>query len=46
MSMDGIFFMLQVHLVHYSAGYATLAEAVDKPEGLAVLGFLFEVDIW
>ena len=33
-----------MHLVHFaSETYGALSDAVDQTEGLAVLGFLFEV---
>ena len=34
---------LQLHIVHYNTKYPSLAEAVDKADGLAVLGFLYQV---
>ena len=34
----------ELHLVHYnSTKYSTFCEAVDKPDGLAVLGVFLEV---
>lgn len=36
--------VLQLHVVHYNSDrYRSFAEAKDKPDGLAVLAFLFEV---
>ena len=32
-----------MHLVHYASSHGSLADAVDKANGLAVLGFFFEV---
>lgn len=37
------FFVLQLHFVSYNTKYASLSEAVSKPDGLAVLGLLIEV---
>ena len=37
--------MFQMHLVHYSSDYGSVAEAADKTEGLAVLGVFIEVPI-
>lgn len=38
------FLYLQLHLVHYNiTKYSSFAEAVDKPDGLAVLGIMIEV---
>ena len=40
---DNVLILLQVHLVHYNTKYASLTEAVDKPDGLAVLGSIISV---
>ena len=32
-----------MHVVHYASSYASMADAQDKANGLAVLGFFFEV---
>ncbi|CRK87894.1 CLUMA_CG001681, isoform A [Clunio marinus] len=34
----------EVHIVTYNSKYASLEDAADKYDGLAVLGFLYEVD--
>ncbi|RUS83902.1 hypothetical protein EGW08_008316, partial [Elysia chlorotica] len=34
---------MELHIVHYNTKYASLGEALDKADGLAVLGFMFEV---
>ena len=36
-------FSAELHLVHFNTKYGTLGEAVDKPDGLAVLGMLIKV---
>lgn len=37
----------QLHIVHYNADvYYSLSKAVDKSDGLAVLGVLIEVSLW
>ncbi|XP_015192367.2 carbonic anhydrase 6 isoform X1 [Lepisosteus oculatus] len=42
-TMDGIRFMAELHVVHYNSDkYKSFAEAVDKPDGLAVLAFFYE----
>lgn len=47
--LDSFFFHIfprlsQLHIVHYNAEkYPSLSRAVDKSDGLAVLGVLFEV---
>jgi hypothetical protein len=38
--MNILSFIFQLHLVHYnSSKYKSFAEAVDKPDGLAVFAF-------
>lgn len=34
---------MELHLVHYKGAYGSLAEAVKKSDGLAVLGVMLEV---
>ncbi|MBN3315097.1 CAH6 anhydrase, partial [Atractosteus spatula] len=42
-TIDGIRFMAELHVVHYNSDkYKSFAEAVDKPDGLAVLAFFYE----
>lgn len=37
----------QLHIVHYNADvYYSLSKALDKSDGLAVLGVLIEVSYW
>jgi hypothetical protein len=33
----------ELHLVHYNSAYGSFGQAVDKPDGLAVLGIFLEV---
>ena len=33
----------EMHLVHYNKNYGTLADAVTKSDGLAVIGVMIEV---
>ncbi|XP_066493289.1 carbonic anhydrase 6 [Tiliqua scincoides] len=41
-TMDGMRYMAELHIVHYNSGaYASFEEAKDKPNGLAVLAFLY-----
>ncbi|XP_062821744.1 carbonic anhydrase 6 [Anolis carolinensis] len=41
-TMDGMRYVAELHIVHYnSAAYSSFQEAKDKPNGLAVLAFLF-----
>ena len=35
----------ELHLVHYNTAYGAFEEAVDKPDGLAVLGIFLQVQI-
>ncbi|XP_062340596.1 carbonic anhydrase 14 isoform X1 [Osmerus eperlanus] len=37
-TVDNIHFPAEIHIVHYNSKYANLSEAVNKPDGLAVLG--------
>nr|AZF86135.1 carbonic anhydrase 4-like protein [Tridacna squamosa] len=41
--INGVHYPMEMHIVHYNNIYANISEAMDKPEGLAVLGFFFEV---
>ncbi|KAK6190755.1 hypothetical protein SNE40_002550 [Patella caerulea] len=41
--MNGKPFTMEMHIVHHSTKYANLTDALDKPNGLAVLGFFFKV---
>lgn len=36
---------LQLHIVHMKRDYTDLAKALSDPEGVAVLGFFYEVTI-
>ena len=36
-------FSAELHLVHYNTKYGDLGNAVDKPDGLAVLGMFIKV---
>ncbi|XP_055525018.1 carbonic anhydrase 2 [Wyeomyia smithii] len=37
--LEGNTYSMEAHAVHYNARYGSFAEAVDKPDGLAVTGF-------
>ncbi|KAK3600078.1 hypothetical protein CHS0354_036554 [Potamilus streckersoni] len=41
--IDGIYFPMEMHIVHYNMKYNNFTEALNKEDGLAVLGFFFEV---
>ncbi|XP_072281698.1 carbonic anhydrase 6 isoform X2 [Pyxicephalus adspersus] len=42
-TIDGMRYMAELHIVHYNSDlYSSFDEAKDKPEGLAVLAFLYE----
>ncbi|KAL7859892.1 hypothetical protein SRHO_G00150390 [Serrasalmus rhombeus] len=42
-TLDGIRYMAELHVVHYNSdNYKSFEEAVDKPDGLAVLAFFYE----
>ncbi|NXC85687.1 CAH6 anhydrase, partial [Cercotrichas coryphoeus] len=41
-TIDGMRYLAELHIVHYnSANYSSFEEARDKPQGLAVLAFLY-----
>lgn len=42
-TVDGKEYPAEVHLVHWNTKYADVSEAVTKTDGLAVLGFFYEV---
>ncbi|XP_052861206.1 carbonic anhydrase 2 [Anopheles cruzii] len=41
-TLEGSTYSMEAHAVHYNAKYGSFAEAVDKPDGLAVLGFFVQ----
>nr|XP_056721483.1 carbonic anhydrase 6 [Euleptes europaea] len=42
-TIDGMRYIAELHIVHYNSGkYSSFEEAKDKPNGLAVLAFLYE----
>ena len=43
-TVDGKSFSAELHLVHFNTKYGDLGNAVDKPDGLAVLGMFIKVD--
>ncbi|ELT92918.1 hypothetical protein CAPTEDRAFT_65647, partial [Capitella teleta] len=42
-TINGQEFPMEAHFVHYNTDYSDIEEAMDKDEGLAVLGFMFRV---
>lgn len=42
-TLDGRCFPAEVHLVHYNTRYGDIGNAVDKPDGLCVLGAFIDV---
>ncbi|KAK3578467.1 hypothetical protein CHS0354_038557 [Potamilus streckersoni] len=43
-TINGTCYSAELHLVHFNCGnYKTFAEAVDKPDGLAVFGVMVEI---
>ncbi|KAF4528484.1 hypothetical protein B566_EDAN013031, partial [Ephemera danica] len=40
-TIDGKSFPLELHVVHYKTEYGTPTNALTKPDGLAVVGYLF-----
>lgn len=43
-TLDGRHFAAEIHLVHYNKKYGSLESAKRELDGLAVLGFFFEID--
>jgi hypothetical protein len=43
--IDGMHFPMEMHLVHYKQSYGSFDEAVNKADGLVVIGALFSVRI-
>lgn len=42
-TLDGIRYMAELHVVHYNSDkYKSFSEAIEKPDGLAVLAFFYE----
>ncbi|XP_036451105.1 carbonic anhydrase 14 [Colossoma macropomum] len=37
-TIDNVHFPAEIHVVHYNSKYASMSEAANKPDGLAVLG--------
>ena len=42
-TIDGKKYPMEVHLVHWNKKYGTVEEAMKHPDGLAVIGFMYEV---
>ncbi|XP_078689979.1 carbonic anhydrase 2-like isoform X1 [Branchiostoma floridae x Branchiostoma belcheri] len=40
-TVDGVTYPAELHLVHWNTKYKDVTEAVDKPDGLAVIGIFF-----
>ncbi|XP_052075438.1 carbonic anhydrase 2-like [Mytilus californianus] len=43
--IDNHHYPMEMHIVHYSDRFQKIEDAIDKPDGLLVLGFFFEVNI-
>lgn len=43
-ALNGIFYPAEVHLVHFNTKYGLLGNALDKTDGLAVIGMFMEVE--
>jgi carbonic anhydrase len=41
--MDGTEYPLEIHIIHWNMKYGSFAEAIKYSDGLAVLGFFYEV---
>lgn len=38
--------LFQIHFVHFNRKYGQIGNAVDKPDGLMVMGFFIEVSLF
>jgi len=43
--IDNAAYPMEVHFVHFNKKYGTLGNAVAKSDGLAVLGFMFQISV-
>ena len=43
-TINGKKYPMEVHLVHWNKKYSTVTEALKYSDGLAVLGFMYEVN--
>ncbi|XP_045171211.2 carbonic anhydrase-like [Mercenaria mercenaria] len=41
--VNGVHFPMEMHLVHFNKKYGNMSNAMDKDDGLAVLGFFFKI---
>ena len=41
--MDGKMYPMEIHLVHWNNKYGDVGTAIGNSDGLAVLGFFYEV---
>ncbi|KAL3858193.1 hypothetical protein ACJMK2_012797 [Sinanodonta woodiana] len=42
-TIDGTAFPMELHIVHFKEEYGSIIKALNHPDGLAVLGFMFKV---
>jgi len=42
-TVNGVRYPMELHLVHFKAAYGDIKTAIGKPDGLAVLGVMFEI---
>nr|QFP92282.1 carbonic anhydrase [Archivesica packardana] len=42
-NINGKHFPMEMHVVHYNAKYGNITSAINKDDGVAVLGFFFEI---
>jgi carbonic anhydrase len=43
--IDGLHFPMEMHLVHYKESYGSFDEAVNKSDGLVVIGAIYRVNM-
>jgi len=42
-TINSVRYPMELHLVHYKTAYGSLTDSIDKADGLAVLGIMFEL---
>lgn len=44
-TLNGQSYPAEIHIVHFNLKYGSIGNALDKPDGLAVVGIFFEVQL-
>jgi len=43
--IDGLHFPMEMHLVHYKESYGSYDEAMNKPDGVVIIGAVYRVNM-